>query len=244
MPMNLGSSQLSSSATLMSTLIPYSNLFMSLKQSSIVSTDMFINAMLGIGLVMVISLSSSSDVGQGDGLQGAASIYWSSEIPSLHRKCSNIGSNGLTSVGMRQLSRALLTAAALYIDTMSITCPNLFENFVIAVSTLVLNNGGAICRKSHTGNVCTVVVIVFIALPRGMMGLLQLDWKDWDDDLRVIDVPGTVTSGSLNSRAVAGIVLGITNPEFAPNSVLNTEITTAPGNPVANSDISAATTGF
>ena len=83
-----------------------------------------------------------------------------------------------------------------------------------------------------------------VALPRGIMGLAQLEWEGSDDDLRLIDVPDTDTSGSLNSRAVAGTVLGTTNPESAPNPVLKTEITTAPGNPVANSDTSAATTGF
>ena len=85
---------------------------------------------------------------------------------------------------------------------------------------------------------------MFVALPRGIIGLVQLLRKGSDDDLRLIDVPDTDTSGSLNSRAVAGNVLGTTNPESTPNPVLNTEITTAPGNPVANSDISAATTGF
>ena len=143
MPMNLGSSQLSSSAIFMSTLIPYSNLFMSLKQSSIVSTDMFMKVILGIVLVMVISLSSSPDFEQFDILQGPASIYLSSEIPSLHRMWSNIGSKGLRSVGMRQLNLALSTAAALYIDTISIKYPNIFENFIIAVLTLGFNNGGA-----------------------------------------------------------------------------------------------------
>ena len=65
-----------------------------------------------------------------------------------------------------------------------------------------------------------------------------------DEDRRLIDVPGRVISGSLNNRAVAGMVLGITNPVFAPNAVLNTETTTDPGNPAANSDTSAATAAF
>ena len=111
---------------------------------------------------------------------------------------------------MIQLNPALSTAAALYIDTISIACTNIFEKILIAVSTLGLNNGGAMRRKSHTGKVCTVVVTVFVALPRGIMGLAQLEWEGSDDDLRLIDVPDTDTSGSLNSRAVAGIVLGTT----------------------------------
>ena len=65
-----------------------------------------------------------------------------------------------------------------------------------------------------------------------------------DEDLLLIDVPGRVTSGSLNNRAVAGTVLGTTNPEFAPNAVLNTETTTDPSNPAAKSETSAATAVF
>ena len=244
MPKNFGFSQLSSSAIFISALIPYSNFLMSLKQSSIVSTDMLIKVILGTGLDMVISLSSSSDIEQFDGLQGAASMYWSSEIPSLQRKLSSIGSKGLRSVGMKQLSLALSTAAALYIDIISLMCVNMCIYFVIAVSTLGRKKGGTMCLKSHTGNVCAVVVIVFIALPRGIIGLLQLEWEGSNDDLWLIDVPGTVTSGSLNSTAVAGIVLGTTNPESAPNPVLNTDITTAPGNPAAKSDTSAPTAAF
>ena len=37
--------------------------------------------------------------------------------------------------------------------------------------------------------------------------------------------------GSLNSRAVAGTLLGTINPEFTPIAVLNTEISTVSGNP-------------
>ena len=65
---------------------------MSWKQSSIVSTDMFINTMLGIGLLMVISLSSISDAEQIVGSQGGLSMYSSSDMPNLQRKCSKIGS--------------------------------------------------------------------------------------------------------------------------------------------------------
>ena len=57
--LNRGSSQLSSSSAFMRTLEPNTNLVISLKQSSIVSTDIFIKTMLGIGLVIVISLSST-----------------------------------------------------------------------------------------------------------------------------------------------------------------------------------------
>ena len=137
----------------------------------------------------------------------------------------------------------------------------MLSNFVIAasawlrnllknVSTFGLNNGGAKFLnsqgarflKSHVGNVCnfsTVVVTVFMALPMGMIGLLQLE--DSDDDLRLMDVPGTVTSGSLNIIAVAGIVLLTMKPELAPSLELNTAMTTDPGNPVANSETSVAT---
>ena len=118
--LNRRSSQLSSSNAFTRTLEPYTNLVMSLKQSSIVSTDIFINTMLGIGLLMVISLSSTSDAVQIVGSQGGASMYGSSEIPSLHLKCSSIGSKGLRKAGIKQLSLALSTAAALYIDTISV----------------------------------------------------------------------------------------------------------------------------
>merc|ERR1719507_1121449 len=62
-----------------------------------------------------------------------------------------------------------------------------------------------------------------------------------DDETRLIDVPGTVTSGSLNNIAVAGIVRGTINPESAPNPELNTAITIAPGKPETNSATSDAT---
>ena len=120
------------------------------------------------------------------------------------------------------------------------------------MSTFGLNSGGAnVLRsqgakflRSHTGNVCAVVVIAFIAAPKGIMGLLHPN-RDGSVDVRLlIDVPGSVMSGSLNSRAVAGIVLGMTNPEFAPRAVLKTEITTDPGNPAANKDTSDAIAAF
>ena len=242
--LNLGSPQFSSSATLMSTLAPYCNFVISWKQSSLVSTEMFISTMLGIGLVIVISLSSISDFEQIVGSQGGASMYGPSEMPSLHLKCSSIGSKGLRKVGIRQLSLALSTAAALYIDAISIIPPYILVNRSMAVSTLGRNNGGAKCLNSHPGRVCTVDVILFTTLPSGMIGLLQLIWVGLDEDLLLIDVPGRVTSGSLNNRAVAGTVLGTTNPEFAPKAVLNTDTTTAPGNPAAKSDTSAATAAF
>ena len=242
--LNRGSSQLSSSTAFIRTLEPYTNLVISSKQSSIVSTDMFINTILGIGFVMVISLSSTSDALQIVGSQGGASIYGSSEIPNLHLKCSSIGSKGLRKVGMKQLNLALSTAAALYIDTVSTIPPYMLLNLSMALFTLGLNNGGAKFCIIHTGKVCTDDVSVFTTCPSGMIGLLQLGLELSDEDLRLIDVPGRVISGSLNKTAVAGKVLGITNPVFAPNTVLNTETTTDPGNPAANSETSAATAAF
>ena len=114
-----------------------------------------------------------------------------------------------------------------------------------ALSTYGLNRGGANCLNiqgatflnSHTGN----VVALLIALPRGIMALLQVDWMGSEDETRLIDVPGTVTSGSLNNIAVAGIVRGTINPESTPNPELNTAITIAPGKPETNSATSDAT---
>ena len=119
------------------------------------------------------------------------------------------------------------------------------EYRVSALSTYGLNRGGANCLNiqgatflnSHTGN----VVALLIALPRGIMALLQVDWMGSDDEIRLIDVPGTVTSGSLNNIAVAGIVRGTINPESTPNPELNTAITIAPGKPETNSATSDAT---
>ena len=119
------------------------------------------------------------------------------------------------------------------------------EYRVKALSTYGLNRGGANCLNiqgatflnSHTGN----VVALLIALPRGIMALLQVDWMGSDDETRLIDVPGTVTSGSLNNIAVAGIVRGTINPESTPNPELNTAITIAPGKPETNSATSDAT---
>ena len=62
------------------------------------------------------------------------------------------------------------------------------------------------------------------------------------DDLLVMLVPGTVESGSLNSTAVAGIVLGARN---VPSIELEkTDNTTAPGIPATNAATSASTTAF
>ena len=124
--------------------------------------------MLGIGFVMVISLSSTSDDEQIVGSQGGASIYGSSEIPNLHLKCSSIGSKGRRKVGMRQLSLALSTAAALYIETISVIPEYMFVNRSITVSNLGRNNGGAKNLMSHNGRVCTVDVIVFTTFPSGI----------------------------------------------------------------------------
>ena len=119
------------------------------------------------------------------------------------------------------------------------------EYRVSALSTYGLNRGGANCLNiqgatflnSHTGN----VVALLIALPRGIMALLQVDWMVSDDETRLIDVPGTVTSGSLNNIAVAGIVRGTINPESTPRPELKTAITIAPGKPETNSATSDAT---
>ena len=119
------------------------------------------------------------------------------------------------------------------------------EYRVSVLSTYGLNRGGANCLNiqgatflnSHTGN----VVALLIALPRGIMALLQVDWMGSDDEIRLIDVPGTVTSGSLNNIAVAGIVRGTMNPESIPKPELNTAITIAPGKPETNSATSDAT---
>ena len=187
----------------------------------------------------------------------------SSDIPSLHRKCSRIGSNGLRKIGRRQLNLALSNASALYKEIFSVILEYISDSIAIAwsvrsayrlraVSTLGLNSGGAnVLRsqgakflRSHTGNVCAVVVIVLTAAPNGMIGLLHPGWERSDEVRRLIEVPGTVTSGSLNIRAVAGMVLGTTNPELAPSVELNTDMTTAPGNPAAKRDNSAATAAF
>ena len=119
------------------------------------------------------------------------------------------------------------------------------EYRVKALSTYGLNRGGANCLNiqgatflnSHTGN----VVALLIALPRGIMALLQVDWMGSDDEIRLIDVPGTVTSGSLNNIAVAGIVRGTINPELRPKLELKTAVTTAPGKPETNNATSDAT---
>ena len=119
------------------------------------------------------------------------------------------------------------------------------EYRVSALSTYGLNRGGANCLNiqgatflnSHTGN----VVALLITLPRGIIALLQVDWMGSDDETRLIDVPGTVTSGSLNNIAVAGIVRGTMNPESIPKPELNTAITIAPGKPETNSATSDAT---
>ena len=151
-------------------------------------------------------------------------MYSSSDMPNLQRKCSRIGSNGRLSFGIRQLSCALSTTAALYIDTIPVIPEYMFVNRAMMLSTTGLNRGGAMVLRSHTGNVCAVVVIVFTAAPNGIMGRLHPDCEGSADVRLLIDVPGSVMSGSLNSRAVAGTLLGTINPEFTPIAVLNTEI--------------------
>ena len=86
--------------------------------------------------------------------------------------------------------------------------------------------------------------MLFITAPKGIMGLLHPERDGSADARRLIDVPGRVTSGSLNIRAVAGMVLGTRNPEFAASVELNTDMTTAPGNPAVKRDTSAATAAF
>ena len=86
--------------------------------------------------------------------------------------------------------------------------------------------------------------MLFITAPKGIMGLLHPE-RDGSADARLlIDVPGSVMSGSLNIRAVAGIVLGTMKPEFAPRVELKTEITTEPGNPATSRATSDATAIF
>ena len=131
-PPNCGSSQLSSSATLISTLDPYFSFVMSSKQSSLVSMDTFMRIMFGIGLVIVISLSSTSDGEHIVGSQGGASMKSSSDIPSLHRKCSNIGSNGLRKIGRRQLNLALSNTSALYKEIFSVILEYISDSIAMA----------------------------------------------------------------------------------------------------------------
>ena len=90
--------------------------------------------MLGIGLLIVISLSSISEVEHIAGSQGGASMYGSSDMPSLHRKCSKIGSKGLIKIGRKQLSLALSNAAVLYKEIFSDAAEYILEIIVTAVS--------------------------------------------------------------------------------------------------------------
>ena len=90
--------------------------------------------MLGIGLLIVISLSSISEVEHIAGSQGGASMYGSSDMPSLHRKCSKVGSKGLIKIGRKQLSLALSNAAVLYKEIFSNAAEYILEIIVTAVS--------------------------------------------------------------------------------------------------------------
>ena len=92
-------------------------------------------------------------------------------------------------------------------------------------------------------------LIASIFLPRGITGLLHafsasIDFGDIAEDLRDIDVLGTLMSGSLNRTAVAGRDLGTRNPVFSMNSEAYTDITTAPVKPATNDDTSASTIEF
>ena len=113
-----------------------------------------------------------------------------------------------------------------------------------AVSALGLNAGGSALLKSHVEKLWAELVSVLIVRPMGMIGRLQLGWDRSDVELLLIVVPGTCTSGSLNITAVAGIVLGVINPELPSKTVLNTEITTAPCKPAVNNETSASTAAF
>ena len=88
--------------------------------------------MFGIGLVIVISLSSTSDGEHIVGSQGGASMKSSSDIPSLHRKCSNIGSNGLRKIGRRQLNLALSNTSALYKEIFSVILEYISDSIAMA----------------------------------------------------------------------------------------------------------------
>ena len=79
-----------------------------------------------------------------------------------------------------------------------------------------------------------------IGIGQKLIGLEGLD--GFVDDLLVMLVLGTIGSGSLNSTAVAGIVLGARN---VPSSAFEKiDSTTAPGIPATNAATSASTTAF
>ena len=74
--------------------------------------------------------------------------------------------------------------------------------------------------------------VLFSSAPRFMIGLLQDEsaFDDMPEDLLEMVVRGNITSGSVNTTAVAGIDLGIKNP-VSSSSVEKTEITAAPVTP-------------
>ena len=235
-----GSLQSWSSTILMSILAPKTSFVISEKQSSIVWTAKFISIILDIGLLIVISLSSSAVVLQIVRLHAGASIYWSLDIPNLHRICSKIGSKGRRNLGIRHRSPNFSQALDLYNESMFSTVDHRFR----AVSALGLNAGGNAFLKSHEEKLWAELVSVLIVRPMGIIGRLQLDWDRSELELLLIVVPGTVISGSLNNTAVAGIVLGVIKPELPSKTVLNTEITTAPCKPAVNTETSASTAAF
>ena len=237
----LGSLQSWSSTILMSILAPKFSFVISGKQSSIVWTAKFISIILGIGLLIVITLSSSAVVLQSVRLHTGASIYWSFDIPNLHLICSKIGSKGRRNFGIRHRSPNFSQARDLYNESMFST----LDHRIRAASALGLYAGGNAFLKSHVEKLWAEFVSVLIVWPTGMIGRLQLEWDRSDvEELLLIVVPGTVISGSLNNTAVAGIVLGVINPELPSKTVLNTEITTAPCKPAVNTETSASTAAF
>ena len=104
-------------------------------------------------------------------LHAGASIYWSLDIPNLHRICSKIGSKGRRNLGIRHRSPNFSQALDLYKETMFSTVDHRFR----AVSALGLNKGGNEFLKSHEEKLWAVLVIVLIVRPMGMIGRLQLE---------------------------------------------------------------------
>ena len=185
---------------------------------------------LGKPLSWVISRSSNSESLHVESSHPGVSMKPSSSSPSLHRKYSNVGLNGLKIFGNRHAMPNLLTILAFAIANFDWTVENLSKIFLMIGGVFLSNFLWALS----------------IFCPSLMIGLGH-EWGssecEEDDWRRDIVVRGMSKLGSLKRAAVAGTVLGIKNPVSARLEE-NTANTTAPEIPLTKAPTCAATSSF
>ena len=216
---NLGSLQGRSSTNLIRILAPNMTLGLPGKQSSFVRTCRLIIFRRGICLSSVISFSSIFDSEHEIWLYNGTSINSSSNSPSQHLICWNIGLKGRRNLGKRQAKPACSHALALIKDDRVEILDSKFDHRRIAVFAGAFKGEGTSFFTIWCRSRFLKLLLVFTIVPCWNNGLLHVLWTTFGTDFRELDVSCILLLGSLNITAVEGIVLDTINPEFAMNSV-------------------------